>query len=48
MKNVNQASLEETQAYMRNLPKIYVETLGLDRHIFFGIIGHLCDLEQEK
>lgn len=40
--------LQESLEYMSNLPKIYVEELGLSGDIFFGIMGHLCDIAQDE
>lgn len=41
-------SFEEAQAYMCNLPKIYIQELKLSKDIFEGLLGHLCDLEQDE
>ncbi len=35
---------EDALAHMRNLPKIYVEELELDRDTFLSVMGHICDL----
>lgn len=39
--------LEEALAYMCNLPKVYVEELELNKDIFLGILGHICDIAQD-
>lgn len=38
---------EEALAYMRNLPKIYVKELKLNRDIFLGIMGCICEIAKE-
>lgn len=38
---------EKALAYMRNLPKIYVKELKLNKDIFLGIMGCICEIAQE-
>lgn len=41
-------SLEKALEYMCTLPKVYVEKLGLDKKIFFAIMGHLCEIQRAE
>lgn len=41
-------SLEEALEYMRNLPKIYIKELELNKDIFLGVTGHICDLARDE
>lgn len=40
--------LDEALAYMCNLPKIYIKELGLNKDIFLGVMGHICDIARDE